>query len=316
MVGARRGLFGSVSVLLVLVAEAPPCFAAKTISDCGSLSARFEFNEEIKLVISGAYPSVPPRQQRDFIEAFCTEAANVKGYFAQQQWLPAQSPSPLPPLPTVGSYLPRTDLQIFVSNGYTLSQSLVPAWSAQRGRMLFPASEVIAGEAAIAHELTHVYFPNGNRMLAEGLAVYVQYKIGGNPAFPNFGLDLHQMVRDFTCPKGPAPKGLSKISLVTIDKIATPDIVSLRVGRRLFDLGGDAYPVAASFIQFLIENLGAHEAPEDRMEKFRKLYMKTPLVPLEREPGEPDRWQEIFGQPLSALQSQWKTFIEGLACSQ
>ena len=308
-------LFGAVLALLFLVTAAPGCLAAETVSDCGGLSARFEFNEEIKDVVSGAYPSVPPRQQSKFIDAFCTEATNVKSYFTNQQWLTAKAPSPLPGLPNSGPYVPRTDLQIFVSNAYTLSLSLVPAWSAQRGRMLFPASEVITGEAAIAHELTHVYFPNGNRMLAEGLATYVQNKIGKNPAFPDYGLSLHQLVRDFTCPRGPAPKGLPGISLATIDRIATPDIVSFRVGRRHFDLGGDAYPVAASFVQFLVENVEASESPEARMKRFRKLYMKTPLVPLEREPGELDRWQEVVGQPLSALESQWKTVIEGLTCS-
>jgi hypothetical protein len=309
-----KKIFGSVSALFFLIGAAPQCFAAETVSDCGGLSVRFEFNEEIKNVVSGAYPSVPPRQQRDFIDAFCAEAANVKSYFTNQQWLTAKAPSPLPSLPNSGSYIPRTDLQVFISNAYTLSLSLVPAWSAQRGRMLFPASEIIAGEAAIAHELTHVYFPNGNRMLAEGLATYLQHKIGKNPAFPDFGLSLHQLVRDFTCPRGPAPKGLPGISLATIDRIATPDIVSFRVGRRHFDLGGDAYPVAASFVQFLVENVGADESPEARMKRFRTLYLKTPLVPLEREPGEADRWREVFGQPLSALESQWKTFIEGLTC--
>jgi hypothetical protein len=33
--------------------------------------------------------------------------------------------------------------------------------------MEFPAWRVMAGEAAIMHELVHVYFPNGNRLLAE-----------------------------------------------------------------------------------------------------------------------------------------------------
>ncbi len=40
--------------------------------------------------------------------------------------------------------------------------------------MEFPAWRVNAGKAAILHELAHVFFPNGNRFLAEGLAVYLQ----------------------------------------------------------------------------------------------------------------------------------------------
>jgi hypothetical protein len=315
MSGVRRELLGLASALLVLAAVAPSCSAAETVPDCGGLGASFEFNEDNELVAAGVYPSVPPRQQGEFIHTFCAEVDNVKSYFVQQQWLPAQSPSPLPERPTFGSYLPRSDLQVFVSNGYKLSQSLVPAWSTQRGRMLFPAAEAIAGEAAIAHELTHVYFPNGNRMLAEGLAVYLQHKIGKNPAFPNFGLDLNQMVRDFTCPRGPAPNGLDKISLVAINRIATPDVVSFRVGRRLFDLGGDVYPVAGSFVQFLIESVGASETPDTRMEKFRKLYMQTPLIPLERDPGEIDRWAGIYGDPLATLEMQWKRVIGATTCS-
>jgi hypothetical protein len=128
-------------------------------------------------------------------------------------------------------------------------------------------------------------------------------------------LDLHQMVRDFTCPRAPAANGLDKISLLAVDRIATPDIVSFRVGRRLFDLGGDAYPVAGSFVQFLIENLGASETPESRMEKFRNLYMQTPLVPLERQPGQSDRWEKVYGKSIAELASQWKSFIEARTCS-
>ncbi len=50
----------------------------------------------------------------------------------------------------------------------------------------FPANRVAAGEAAVAHELVHVFFPNANRMLAEGLAVHLHQCVAPNPAFPNF----------------------------------------------------------------------------------------------------------------------------------
>jgi hypothetical protein len=88
------------------------------------------------------------------------------------------------------------ELRVVVSDQYQISKSLVPAWSGRAGQMEFPSRRVIAREAAIAHELIHVFFPNGNRFLAEGLAVYVQTAIGGNPAFPNFGKPLHELVRE------------------------------------------------------------------------------------------------------------------------
>jgi hypothetical protein len=94
MFGVRRELFGSVSALLVLAAVAPSCSAAETVPDCGGLGASFEFNEDNELVAAGVYPSVPPRQQGEFIHTFCAEVDNVKSYFVQQQWLPAQSPAP------------------------------------------------------------------------------------------------------------------------------------------------------------------------------------------------------------------------------
>ena len=97
------------------------------------------------------------------------------------------------------------DLHIFVSEVYPRSKALVPAWLGQRGWMEFPAHRVVAGEASIAHELVHVLFPNGNRMLAEGLAVYLQHKlfpkISGLPELrrpfgsPGRGLPAHELQR-------------------------------------------------------------------------------------------------------------------------
>ena len=309
--GVCRELLGSVSAFLILAVAALPCSAGETVADCGGLSTSFEFNEYIA---SSVHPSIPPHQQREFMDDFCTEVANVRSWFVQYQWLPAQNVAPLPPLPTGGTYLPRTQLQIYVSNEYKISKSLVPAWSGLRGSMEFPAARAVVREAAIAHELAHVYFPNGNRMLGEGLPVYLQHKIGKNPAFPDFGLNLHQIVRDITCPRGPIPNGLSLISLVSLDRIATPDILTLRVGRTPIENSAFLYPIAGSFVQFLLENLGSTETPDSRMEKFRKLYEQTPLVPLEREPGQSDRWQNVYNQSLASIEPQWKQVIESKTC--
>lgn len=296
----RRKLFGS-TLATLLAAASSAGNTAETVVDCGGLSVSFDFNEYVAAEVQ---PSVPLQQQREFIDAFCAEVENVRGWFIRQQWLPDQNSSPLPPLGRNGSYLPRTQLRIFVANEYKISMSLVPAWSGLRGRMEFPAPEVIDGEAAIAHEIAHVYFPNGNRMLAEGLPIYLQHEIGRNPAFPDFKSDLHQMMRDMTCPRGFLPNGLDLISLVRFDRLATPDMLTLRIGRTVNANSAQLYPIAGSFVQFLIENLGAPETSGSRMEKFRKLYLLTPLVPFEREPGKPDRWEAVYGKPLSYLEAQ------------
>jgi len=62
-----------------------------------------------------------------------------------------------------------------------LSMALIPAWRGERGQIIFGAKRVNAGEAATVHEMIHVYAPNANRFLAEGLAVYGHDLLGGPP---------------------------------------------------------------------------------------------------------------------------------------
>jgi hypothetical protein len=112
--------------------------------------------------------AVSPDQQQDFVSSFRRDHASLETWAATVGWtLPAVS-----------------ELQICISDAYRISRALVPAWEGRVGWMEFPARRVIARNAAILHELAHVYFPNGNRLLAEGFAIYLQGLIGGNPAFP------------------------------------------------------------------------------------------------------------------------------------
>ena len=146
--------------------------------DLGGASTTFHFDGRVEGV---SYPSLSPPQQDQFKVDFCGEIANLKRWAARENW---------------PECFPSADLRVFVSDEYKISRALLPASIGQRGRMEFPAWKVVAGEAAITHELVHVYFPNGNRFLAEGLAVYLQATIGGNPAFPNFGRPLHEVTRE------------------------------------------------------------------------------------------------------------------------
>jgi hypothetical protein len=174
--------------------------------------------------------------------------------------------------------------------------------------MDFPGPEVAMGQTGIAHELTHIYLPNGNRLLAEGLAVYVQQKIGSNPAMPNFGRPLHQLVREFTCGMHlvavPKPD-LKDISFADADKISTPSPVTLRIGLIPYE-SGYVYNFVGSFIQFLIETHG--------MERFRTLFNLTPLQVGKRNEGSPERWEGVYGTTLNALEKNWQSQIAGLKC--
>ena len=103
-----------------------------------------------------------PAKRREFEADFCRHLALAQSWAAEERFAAATS----------------TELRVIVSNAFKISKSLVPAWYGSYGRMEFPAWRVVARQAAIAHELAHVFSPNGNRLLAEGLAVHLQDQIG------------------------------------------------------------------------------------------------------------------------------------------
>jgi hypothetical protein len=240
------------------------------------------------------YPSLSSAQQAIFKSSFLRELASLQEWATRANW----------PLPS------SVALQVFVSDEYKIARSLVPAAVGHRGRIEIPAWKAIAGEAAIAHELTHVLFPNGNRLLAEGLAIYLQDKIGGNPSFPNFGRPLHCSTREILREMAPdflsgQHASLAQIRITNLDKIATPSPLRLRVGKYLYDNTPDGqarvYLLAGSFIRFLIERHG--------LERFHALYDRTPLVPFERNPGSSERWVDAYGCSLGQLELEWQRMI-------
>ena len=238
---------------------------------------------------------LPPGKQEEFRADVRRDLAQLENWAVGHRWLPLQ----LPPL------------QIVVSRKYRISRSLVPAWEGRVGSMEFPAWRVAARRSAIAHELVHVAFPNGNRFLAEGLAIYLQAEIGGNPAFPNFGRALHDAAIECMLAMKPARAGESRatdfdwIELADLDKIATPNPLALTIGDTAYgeEPRGQAhvYPIAGSFAQYLIEEYGT--------EKFRDLYRLTPLVPRESHAGSPDRWTGAYELSLAELAGRWKSCL-------
>jgi len=254
-------------------------------------SATFHFDGRVDGI---AYPSLSPTQQDNFKATFRRELLGLDTWSHEANWSPATS----------------VNLQVFVSDDYRISRSLLPAALGQRGRMEFPAWKIVAGEAAITHELVHVYFPNGNRFIAEGLAIYLQARIGGNPAFPNFGKPLHDLTRDLLRNMAPefadgSVRSLEGVRLANLDRIATPSHLRLRVGLKLYqdDPTGQAhiYPLVGSFVQFLIDTYGT--------DAFRELFARTPLTPFERNAGSPDRWTQVYGRSIEDIEMQWRSLI-------
>src|SRR5438105_12545907 len=107
------------------------------VKDGADRIATFHFGS---LLERSASPSVSSVQQSIFKADFYRELASIKKWSDEAGWR-----RDIPPI-----------LQIFVSDDYKISKSLVPAWSGRAGHMQFPAWRVIARKAAIAHELAHV----------------------------------------------------------------------------------------------------------------------------------------------------------------
>jgi hypothetical protein len=166
------------------------------------------------------------------------------------------------------------------------SMALVPAWRGARGEMLFRANAVRIGRAAIQHEVVHVFAPNANRFLAEGLAVFAHEHLGGNTAYPNNGTDLHRAAK----PLEP------RADMAALDRVATPQQLALSGLTE-----DEAYIVAGSFVRFLVERHG--------LDKFRALYALTPLAPYKREAGNPGRWTDIYGVSFDRLVADWRSFL-------
>lgn len=271
-----------------------------TAANCPGRTATFDFQESVTGV-AARVESISPLQQKDFKAAFCSEITNIETWAAQNHWpLPANFPH----------------LRIFVSQAYEIERSLVPAWQRNWGHMEFPSYRVMVSEATILHELVHVYFPNANRMLAEGLAVYLQQKIGRNPAYPNFGGDLHMMIRCGVPAGGPmSPPSRKNVNLSALDKISTPTELTLRIGSNV-EKSGWTYIISGSFVRYLIEQHDKESGADDahRLDKFRTLYMLTPFAPLQRDAGAPDRWKEVYGVSLAELEQKWKSVVEAQVC--
>jgi len=164
----------------------------------------------------------------------------------------------------------KETIRVHVDPSYRISRALVPAHFGNRGLVEMPLRGVRNSDGALLHEIVHIYAPNDNRFLAEGLAVYAHQKLAGNRAFPNFGRALD----------GEARGRLSAIeSIEGLNGVRTPTPLGTVLREQ------DAYVLAGSFVGFLIERYG--------LEDFRKLY-------------ESGSYEGAYGKSLGALEKEWR----------
>jgi hypothetical protein len=303
-----------------------PAGSSTAFKSADELSARFDFGGRFG---GDGYPSVSLSQQMKFQADFLAQVGNVLAQLHKYKWLARDAI--LPARAASGPYQPAADFHVFVSEIYDKSRSLVPAWCGQRGWMEFPAYRVVGGDASIAHELTHVLFPNGNRMLAEGLAVYLQDKVCDVPVYPNFGDPPEDLITVFLMEtyKSSALDMLWQMNLDAFEQISTPDELGLSFGAEMIgarpgfglkdgddqpppEEGRTVYAVAGSLVGFLLDNPIQDDLLTEK--NFGALYGSTPLRPYERSSGAPDRWRDCYGgKPKSYSFSDigllWKTYM-------
>lgn len=161
-------------------------------------------------------------------------------------------------------------IRIRVDDKFRVSRSLVPGYLGNRGFMEMPLRRVTRNDGALLHEIVHVYAPHDNRFLAEGLAVYLQAKLGGNRAFPNDGDPLAKVAR------GDLP---SSEVMARLEAVRTP----VPLGRVMDERA--AYVLAGSFVEHLIEKRG--------LDRFKVLY-------------ESGSYETAYGRTFAALEREWR----------
>ena len=161
-------------------------------------------------------------------------------------------------------------IRIHVSSAYRISRALVPGHFGNRGFLEMPLQRAREHTGALLHEIVHIYAPHHNRFLAEGLAVYLQATLAGNPAFPNFGKDLRRL----------AAQSLAGVdSLEALHRVRTPRPLGTVMEEKT------AYILAGSFVGFVIERYG--------VALFRRLY-------------ETENYETVYGQSFGALEAAWR----------
>jgi hypothetical protein len=280
--------------VIALATFSTPSVAQITLADdCLRRVATFDF------FVDSSVPTKPTNERQAFIDLFCAQVPKVEAWAAKHYW-------------PISSGLPR--MKILIGEHFLLERSLVPAWEGDRGRVEIPAMRAIPDRsdgliwADIAHEIFHVYFPNGNRMLAEGIAIYVQDNTMTSPAYPNFGMPVHEAV--FCDLYWTQPSILPTIDLSKLDSITTPlsPMIPLPYGFSPTDQQGAeqqaAYLVSGSFVRYLIDTY--------TMDKFQSLYNTTPFEAGRHVTRTRDNWTDVYGRSLRVLEAEWKAMISGL----
>jgi hypothetical protein len=128
-------------------------------------------------------------------------------------------------------------------------------------------------KAPFVHETVHIIAWDWHTLwLKEGLAIFLNDKLGGYPSFPNFGKNIDKLAKSNLR----FPSIIAKIGQDGIAKFSN------REERRIF------YLLSGSFVKFIYDNIG--------MEKLMKIY---------REKNTSNAVKELTGKKLDVWKKEW-----------
>ena len=144
----------------------------------------------------------------------------------------------------------------------------------------FPRHIIESGMAVLAHEMAHLFMTERrSAVLSEGIAIYVQDRFGMARGYPNFGIDVDELLMH----RVGGIEGLRRISLLHAERT----IAGHAGGRNR----RTAYLMAGSFTRYLFD-----EILKQDVAAFRRLYMR----------GE---YAAETGKTLAALESAWRRHL-------
>ena len=148
--------------------------------------------------------------------------------------------------------------------------------------IFIPSRQIAKGHAITAHEIAHLLTQGwASLVLKEGLAVYVQFRMGEQQGWPNYRRSVHAAARHW--------RGNDRIAIRS-PADAEAALKGRRKGQRQKLLA--AYSVSGSWVMWLLEEKFAGD-----IRRFLSTLYRT------------DDYEAALNQPYDELHEEWRAFL-------
>jgi hypothetical protein len=177
----------------------------------------------------------------------------------------------------LGKHYDGTEKVYFFYGG--TSVAFTPGGSYAKPVVFMPLSSDPYSFHNYLHELTHLLTPQHSDWVSEGLAVYLNDKLGGDGGFPNYGSDIDQLALSY----------LNETDILENvgDETYYPSRSELMTG-----VGQGWYILSGSFVKYMIEKTG--------IESFMQIYSA---------PDMQAGLEEITKKTLREWKTEWLSYL-------